>query len=60
MCNAFLDRAQPMAGVALEPVPIELLGDEAQLDDQLAREVRRLDFAALFPPKAEQGGFVAA
>src|ERR1035437_7702029 len=49
----------PMAGVAFIPVPIELLGDEAQLDDQLAREVCRLDFAALFAPKAEQGGFVA-
>jgi hypothetical protein len=59
MRNAFLDRAQPMAGVALEPVPVELLGDEAQLDDQLTRKVRRLDFAALFAPEAEQGGFVA-
>jgi hypothetical protein len=29
------------------------------LDNQLAREVRRLDFTALFAPKAEESGFVA-
>jgi hypothetical protein len=40
-------------------MPIELFGHQAQLDDQLAREVRRLGFTALFAPEADQGGFVA-
>src|SRR5664279_2124481 len=59
MRNALLHRSQPVTGVALIPMPVELLGDEAQLDDQLARKVRRLDFTALFAPKAEESGFVA-
>jgi hypothetical protein len=30
------------------------------LDDQVAGKVLRLDFAPLFLPEAEEGGFVAA
>ena len=49
-----------LAGIALVPVPVEVLGHGAELDDQVAREVLGLDFAALFPPEPEQGGFVVA
>ena len=49
-----------LAGVALVPVPVEVLGHGAELDDQVVREVLGLDLAALFPPQAEQGGFVVA
>ena len=49
-----------LAGIALVPVPVEVLGHGAELDDQVVREVLGLDLAALFPPQAEQGGFVVA
>jgi hypothetical protein len=31
-------------------VPVEVLGDGAELDDQVIRQVLGLDLAALFPP----------
>ena len=49
-----------LAGVALVPVPVEVLGHGAELDDQVAGEVFRLDLAALLPPQPDQGGFVIA
>ena len=49
-----------LAGIALVPVPVEVLGHGAELDDQVVREVLGLDLAALFPPQAEQGGFIVA
>ena len=36
-------------------VPIELLGDGAELDDQIAGQVFRLGLAPLFPPEPDQG-----
>ena len=55
-----LDRGDDLAGLALKPEPIESLGHDAELHDQIPREVLRLRLAALLPPKAEQGGFVVA
>ena len=49
-----------LAGIALVPVPVEVLGHGAELDDQVAREVLGLELAALLPPQPEQGGFVTA
>jgi hypothetical protein len=60
MKNPPLDSGDSLAAVALVPAPVELLGDAAELDDQVAGQVLRLGFAALFPPKPEQGGFVVA
>ena len=42
------------------PAAVELLGGEAELDDEVVGQVFRLDFAALLPPQAEQRGFVIA
>jgi hypothetical protein len=42
------------------PAPIKLLGSETKLDDQIGRQVLRLDLAAFLRPKAEEGGFVIA
>ena len=39
---------------------VEGFGDHTELDDEVAGEVLRLDLAALFPPKAQQGGLVIA
>ena len=47
-----------LAGIPLVPVPVEVLGHGAELDDQVVCEVLGLNLAALFPPKAKQGGFV--
>jgi hypothetical protein len=42
-------------GVALVPDPIEVLGGEAELDDEVAGEILRAGLAALFLPQADQG-----
>ena len=49
-----------LAGIALVPVPVEVLGHGAELDDQVGGQVLGLDFAAFFPPEPEQGGLVIA
>ena len=49
-----------LAGVAFVPVPVEMLGHGAELDDQVCRQVLGLDLAALLPPKPEQGCLVVA
>ena len=35
-------------------------GHQAELDDEVAGQVLRLDLASFLPPEPEQGGFVAA
>src|SRR5262249_30866148 len=55
-----LDVLDGLAGVALEPVPIEVLGHPAELDDQVAGEILRFDFAPFLLPQAYKGGFVSA
>jgi hypothetical protein len=49
-----------LAGVPLVPEPIELLSDVPELDDEVARQVLRLNFTPLFAPEPEQRGFVVA
>ena len=49
-----------VAGVALIPAPVEVLGDRAQLDDQIVGEILRLDLAALLPPQPNEHRLVAA
>jgi hypothetical protein len=41
-------------------MPVEGFGHQAELDDEVAGQVLRLEFAPLFLPEAEQGAFVAA
>src|SRR5665811_1124687 len=40
-----------VAGIALIPAPVEVLGHGPKLDDQIIREILRLDLSALLPPK---------
>ena len=42
------------------PAPIEVLGHDPELDDEVAGEVLWLDLAALLPPKPEQGILIIA
>ena len=52
-----LDR---VAGIALVPAPVEVLGDGAELDDQVVGQILRLDLAALLPPQPDERGLVIA
>jgi hypothetical protein len=45
-------------GIALEPMPIEGLGHEAKLDDEIVGEVLRLGLAAFLAPHPQQGSLV--
>ena len=47
-----------LAGVQLVPAPIEVLGRDAELDDEVAGQVLRLDLAALLLPEADKRGFI--
>jgi hypothetical protein len=47
-----------LAGIALVPVPVELFGHTAELDDQVAGQVLRLGLAPFLAPEAQQGGLV--
>ena len=60
MKHLALHLGDDLAGVAFVPVPVEMLGHGAELDDQVARQVLGLDLAALFPPQPEQGGLIVA
>ena len=48
--NPVLHVLDRLAGVALEPVPVELLRHPAKLDDEVAGEIFRFDFSPLFLP----------
>jgi hypothetical protein len=41
-------------------MPVEGLGHQPELDDEVSGQVLRFDLAPLFLPQAEQGGFVVA
>ena len=47
-------------GVAFVPLAIEVLGHQAELDDEVGREVLGPDLAALLLPEADQGLLVLA
>jgi hypothetical protein len=49
-----------IAGVALVPLAIEVLGCQAELDDEVGREVLRPDLAALLLPEPDQRFLVLA
>jgi hypothetical protein len=47
-----------LPGIFLVPVPVQVLGHAAELDQEVAGQVFRLDFTALFSPKPKQGRLV--
>ena len=55
-----LDVRDPVAGVEFVPAAVEVLGDEAELDDQDARQVESGRLAPFFPPEPQQGLLVLA
>ena len=60
MANSALDIRKGLTGIALEPVPIEGLGHDPKLDNEVSGEVLGLDFAPLFAPEPDKSGFVLA
>ena len=54
-----LDIRHHLAGVGLIPMPIEGLGHDPELDNEVPRQVLRLGLAPFLPPEPEEGGFVA-
>ena len=53
-----LDAFDGLPGIALVPEPVEVLGHEPQLDDQVAGEVLWLGLAPLLAPEPGEGGLV--
>ena len=60
MPDLTLNVRKHMTGIGLIPAPIEVLGGEPQLDNEVARQVLWFDLATLFLPKAQQGTLVLA
>ena len=48
--DLFLDIGNDLTGIGLVPAPVQVLSREAKVDDEIAGEVLRLDFAAFLPP----------
>jgi hypothetical protein len=55
-----LDAFDGLPGIALVPMSVEGFGHEAELDDEVAGQVLRLDLAAFLSPEAQEGDFVGA
>ena len=60
MADLPLDVRDGLPGIGLVPAPVQLLGGQAELDDEVAGEVLGLDLAAFFSPKAKQRRLVVA
>src|SRR5208282_1281125 len=60
MLDVPLDVADDLTGIELVPAPVEVLGDSSELHDEVAGEVLRYGFAALFAPEPQECGFIVA
>jgi hypothetical protein len=60
MAGPLLDICDDPPGVGLVPPPIQLLGGEAELHNQVAGQVLWLGFTAFFSPQPQQRGLVIA
>jgi hypothetical protein len=60
MLHAALDVSDMVAGVALVPGPVELLGSPPELHDEVAGQVLRFSLTTFFAPQLDQGCFIAA
>jgi hypothetical protein len=55
-----LNIGEDLSSISLVPAPVQILGRNTKLDDEVARQVLRLDFAPLFPPEPNEGGLITA
>jgi hypothetical protein len=58
MLHTALDSSEDLAGVAFEPVAVEGFGHDPKLDDEVARQILRLNLAAFLPPQPDEGGLI--
>ena len=60
MSDASLDIAEDMARVGLIPTSIEVFGGQAELDDEIAREILRFNLTPLLSPQPQKGSLIIA
>jgi hypothetical protein len=53
-----LDICKNLPGIGLIPAPVQVLGRNTKLDYEIAGQVFRFNFSALFPPQPEERGFI--
>ena len=58
MLDLLLDIRDDLTGIGLVPGPIEPLGHDPELDEEVAGQILRLDFAALFPPEPKKSSLI--
>jgi hypothetical protein len=58
--NPALDVLNDLPGVTFVPVPVEVLGHDAELHDEVAGQVFGLDLTALLPPQPKENVFITA
>ena len=58
MADMALYLGDHLIGVALVPVAVEAFGHGPELDDEIARQVLRLDVASFLAPQPQQGGLI--
>ena len=60
MPNLSLYIRNDLTGIGLIPAPIKVLRHHSELDDEIAGQVFRLDFPALFTPELQQRSLIIA
>ena len=55
-----LNVLERVSGIALVPMPVEMLGHDPELDNEIAGEILGLGFTALLAPEADKGIFIFA
>ena len=60
MPDPALDVDDHLTGIELIPAPVQILRNRSKLDNQIPREVLRLDLTAFLPPQPHQGNFIIA
>ena len=53
MPDPLLNVSDHLSGIRLIPAPVQLFGRATKLNDEIAGEVLRLNFAPLLPPQPE-------
>ena len=58
MEHPLLDVRDHLTGIGFIPAPVQVLGHEPKLNDEIARQIFRLGLAALLPPQPHQGPLI--
>jgi hypothetical protein len=58
MPDPALNIGEYLTRIGLIPAPVQVLGRNTELDNEIARKVFRLDLAPFLPPQSEEGSLV--